>query len=124
MTATDLTPNAELAYRVLDHIDAHPDSWNQGDWWCGTTGCFAGWAVTLSGCKIDPASGQVEHGPPDLLGRSVSGAALKLLRTPPYTDVFDEECEDLFDGDNDREDLGRIVADLFGPRPQPTGGDL
>lgn len=43
------TPNAELAYRVLDHIDAHPESWIQKTWWCGSGGCFAGWTAELSG---------------------------------------------------------------------------
>lgn len=33
-------PNAELAYAVLDQIDAHPETWDQGDWDCGTTACF------------------------------------------------------------------------------------
>jgi hypothetical protein len=49
-------PNAELAYRVLDHIDAHPQNWEQGRWIgqeeCGTVACFAGWAVLLSDLPV------------------------------------------------------------------------
>jgi hypothetical protein len=48
-------PNATLAYRVLDHIDADPDRHDQNVWVertdCGTVACFAGWVVLLSGDK-------------------------------------------------------------------------
>ena len=57
MTAS--APNAELAYRVLDHIDANPQQWDQGRWIgqaeCGTVACFASsllfclWIVSANG---------------------------------------------------------------------------
>ena len=51
--------NEKLIECVLDHIETHPDEYNQNIWgWvadqgcdgemCGTQGCFAGWAVFLS----------------------------------------------------------------------------
>lgn len=104
-------PNAELAYKVLDHIDAHPESWVQDSWWCGTGGCFAGWAVKLSG--EDPGWVYVAERAAELLG---------------FTSEYDIEeravaalggrgrC-DLFSASNTREDLDRIVAAVFGPRP-------
>jgi hypothetical protein len=114
-------PNAELAYRVLDHIDAHPEQWNQGLWVtkveCGTAACFAGWACLLSGEKPDSD---------ELLGvllRSgmpIPDRAEQLLRASRFvTSLVDGEWEDedLFGEYNTREDLGRLVEEIFGPRP-------
>jgi hypothetical protein len=117
-------PNAELAYKVLDHIDTNPEQWNQTDWItkgdgedCGTAGCFAGWACMLSGWKpyfvdqyrtrtglvmIGGRDSMIAERAPDLLGIS-------------YT-----QADDLFHEDNTREDLGRLVAEIFGPRPDVT----
>lgn len=69
--------NAPLLWKVYDHIKNHPKEWDQNNWisrWdalygsrpatlsgkCGTTACFAGWTVQLSGHNIiwgDPAHG-------------------------------------------------------------------
>lgn len=35
--------------RVIDQINAHPESWDQSVWHCGTKHCFAGWAQILAG---------------------------------------------------------------------------
>jgi len=110
-------PNAELAYRVLDHIDADPESWNQMHWWCGTSGCFAGWACKLAG--DDPrkriidglhiADRATRHlGFPDEPSMN-HAAAVKIRPGAPWG---------LFDADNSRADLGRIVEALFGTRPE------
>lgn len=112
-------PNAELAYRVLDQIDAHPETWNQAAWDCGTAACFAGWALRLSGAKLDgglvPA---VCDGPEHLIGLHVDVAACRVLRIDD--DVVGEDTDDeewLFASHNSRADLGRIVEEIFGPRP-------
>ena len=47
-TMTDEERKA-LAYDTLDHIKAHPETWNQGEWRCRTGMCYAGWLVTLAG---------------------------------------------------------------------------
>lgn len=43
--------NIELAERVLQHVEAHPELHHQGHWMkrtaCGTTACLAGWTVLL-----------------------------------------------------------------------------
>lgn len=116
-------PNAELAWQVIDHIDAHPESWYQGTWWCGTGGCFAGWAVTLSGAVIDFDFGTpiVVHAPdPALIDLKVGSAAYTVLGIDHDTaHVLDgDDREDwLFSACNDRADLGRLVEAIFGPRP-------
>jgi hypothetical protein len=51
--------NEKLIACVLEHIENHPEEYEQNDWlsvldlredgeYCGTRGCFAGWAVALS----------------------------------------------------------------------------
>lgn len=113
-------PNAELAYRVLDQIDADPKSWNQGAWDCGTAACFAGWAVRLSGGKsVDQDNDTYVVDAPAALGITglpVDEAAVKLLGHS-----CDNSEGDLFEASNTREDLGRLVAEIFGPRPEPFG---
>lgn len=63
------TPNLPLLRKVLDHIDAHPDEWDQR-WWeqqqdpvritfyklpktCGTTRCVAGWVQHFETGSVD-----------------------------------------------------------------------
>lgn len=58
-----MQPNVPLFRKVVEHIEAHPNEWNQ-DWWvhqhggveegeiCGTTFCFAGWALKLTGHNL------------------------------------------------------------------------
>lgn len=116
------TPNAALAYKVLDHIDAHPESWNQRTWWCETAGCFAGWACALSGDK--PV--QYDYG--YLAGGiSVADRASQHLGfegwdglEQKHMELNPSEDRGLFSEFNTREDLGRMVEEIFGPRPAVT----
>lgn len=117
------TPNAARAYAVLDEIDADPDSHDQ-QWWfirteCGTTACFAGrvciqaggkpdfgigaWA-TSSGSVVMP-DGRIGHA--GAIARELLGIDLML-------------GERLFRATNTRAALGRMVAEIFGPRPEPA----
>ncbi|MDE2000739.1 MAG: hypothetical protein KGI52_17635 [Burkholderiales bacterium] len=41
--------NLERIKAILDHIEAHPETWNQRNWHCGTTHCFAGHAQLAAG---------------------------------------------------------------------------
>lgn len=45
--------NAELAYKILDHIRENPKEWDQSTWHCGTTHCFAGFAELFTTGEID-----------------------------------------------------------------------
>lgn len=120
------TPNAELAYRVLDQIDADPKSWDQSEWYreegCGTVACFAGWAVKFGGYDIALSEEQpaLFGIPAHRFGRYVHGVAGR--RSFPYVAaeilrIDIEQADDLFDGSNTRENLGLLVAEIFGPRP-------
>lgn len=114
-----MKPNAQLAYMVLDHIDAHPEQWQQGQWIgnaeCGTVGCFAGWAVLLSGGHLDSESGLVT-GLEGMDGLEVWEASDALLNIGPDY-LNDRDLPDPYDGLRNRESLGQAVAEIFGPRP-------
>lgn len=114
-----MTRNAALAYQVLDHIDAHPEQWEQGKWIgtveCGTVACFAGWTVLLSDGVIDTLSESVTVPTrPDIEGLHIESAAFRLL------DINSDDVVlhgDLFDGLLTRPELGERVTSIFGPRP-------
>ncbi|HZE33430.1 MAG TPA: hypothetical protein VE198_18555 [Actinoallomurus sp.] len=121
------TPNAELAYRVLDAIDADPDSWDQGTWasrvGCRTSACFAGWACLLSGDNPQFHIGEAdtEHFMRGEERHYAPVRAAQLLGVPTEM-VFDRTGSTdgplLFNACNTREDLGRLVGEIFGPRPE------
>jgi hypothetical protein len=57
-TSPDTTlpvPNVPLLRKIREHIEAHPEEWDQGDWRsntaCGTAYCFAGRAAHLDGAE-------------------------------------------------------------------------
>jgi hypothetical protein len=110
--------NAELAYRVLDHIDAHPRQWDQTTWIrdgeCGTTACFAGWTVLLSGHRVEYCHNYVSYcGTIDGDHVSVRAVAARDLGIPLEVAWWSE----LFAGGVTRDQLGRLVEQIFGPRP-------
>lgn len=120
-------PNAALAYRVLDHIDADPTSWDQENWIarneCGTAACFAGWATLLSGDKpaASDEAGDAEFVLPadESIVQYIPDRAAELLGIDLQPDRYFTVGHPLFDADNTREDLGRLVEEYFGPRPAP-----
>jgi hypothetical protein len=139
VTAPTPTPNAELAYKVLDHIDADPASWDQYTWFsaqpCGTVACFAGWTVMLSGHTITPADPDSEwfaswsaiDGDEDAMISEVAAKDLGIEGMPGRCPAGCHHCgftesasKTLFEGTNSRERLGELVAEIFGPRPGVT----
>jgi hypothetical protein len=120
------TPNKALLGQVLDYIKRYPDTWYRGDWSlttdCGTSHCFAGWAVKLAGVPMDeddevlraqlPDPSQIErHIDDDPASPGyvhVSVAARHLLGLTP------EQADELFSGVNTVKDLERYVAELCG----------
>lgn len=122
-------PNAELAYRVLDRIDAHPKQWDQGTWLyekgnCGTVACFAGWASTLAGYEPELGHWMTFHNETTrsaLAMTSPSGDRMDVREAARIElGISGEQADYLFAGGNTREDLGEYVAEIFGPRPAVT----
>jgi hypothetical protein len=118
------TPNPVLARRVLEHIEAHPETWRQRDWArkteCGTAYCFAGHVVRAlhpdavylfreyddTALRVDlPGAGE----------RSIRSIALAALGLTEYgADV-------LFEATNRLEHLREYVTQLEQP---DADGDL
>lgn len=120
-----MKPNAELAYRVLDHIDAHPEQWYQPQWVtrpdgadCGTAACFAGWASLLSG--DEPAWEFAGDEATETILVKAGGGEPRMVgvRAAELLGITPDDKFDLFHEHNTREDLGRLVAEIFGPRPE------
>jgi hypothetical protein len=125
------TPNAGLAYKTLDHIDAHPEQHDQHVWIstpsCGTSACLAGWVCLLAGDK--PAYAPQDEDPETnlvtVLGAENPAYDVRVpqraadLLSIPY-DPDSAYGHPLFNAYNTREDLGRLVVEIFGPRPAVT----
>ena len=114
------------AYGTLDFIEAHPDKHDQGSWvdrpdrrWlegpanldnalaeCGTTACYAGWALLLAGRKIG------EWTTPDALG-----SAMVPLEAARLLGLDSEEIYPLFFYAADLAEVRKAVFEIFGPRP-------
>lgn len=122
--STTTTVNVELLRRVLEHITAHPETWNQGVWaagakGCGTAYCAAGHAVVMTGHKIDWASaydGVAEF----VIDEGITNPAWH----PTISEVAEaelgltyEQAEELFEGDN-------TLAELWDLAEQFTDGAI
>lgn len=104
--------NVELIQKVLDHITAHPDEWNQASWAvkreCGTAYCFAGHVVQMTGYEIawdgdyDRAFHVKVKGLPVGLYSYANTISYVARRELGLTDV---ESITLFDSDNTLSDL-------------------
>lgn len=133
-------PNHALLKTTLEFIKTHPDQWNQEVWReptkCGTSACFAGWAVTLAGGQFGPGAQNVnldsltlpadslatmrDFGIDTIGGMHISEAAEWLLG---LVEVCEEDGDRWLDADkadrlfapgNSLADLERIVAELCG----------
>lgn len=97
-----MTINTDLLQRTLEHIEAHPEEWDQTVWACETSACFAGHAVWLSGLatvddEVTVADGSAKH---------VGAAAEELLGLTPL------QSAELFASGNELDDLRLIVKTL------------
>jgi hypothetical protein len=121
-------PNAELAWRVLDHIIANPDQYApdvwiyRGDPECGTAACIAGWTCLLSGDepvyvdRHEEEANTVEYG--DGSDRVARRAAFLLGIEYDDEDVYGHR---LFHVGNRITTISRLVTEIFGPRPIAAG---
>ena len=48
----------QLMLTVLEHVQRHPETWDQERWHCGTSHCFAGFAQTWNGAEGDSSTCQ------------------------------------------------------------------
>lgn len=104
-------PNLPLLRKVLDHIDAHPEEWNQAAWMtettCGTACCIAGHAIVFDGTHtLTVANDDVLVDGVSMVrgedGRWHDAAAIVGAKVLGLTE---DEAGDLFHGWNGRADV-------------------
>jgi hypothetical protein len=112
--------NDELFIAVLAQIEKHPETWDQGVWRsaCGTSFCFAGWALHLSGIQwVAPLRNEAmyRYVHTEVGTRPAWAVAVELLGLPYLDDFLEpEEGRLLFSPLNTFAQLYRISADLMG----------
>lgn len=146
------TPNKALLKQTLEHIKTHQGDWIQSQWItpaddredpsCGTAYCFAGWAVALSGFKVERTGiVRIDQLPPEVVHRldvednvfqsgyvgglaaecgDVAAALLNIRNFGRRGDDSEGPGCHLFCGHNGLDDLERHVADLCGEIPEPV----
>lgn len=112
-----MTFNKELANRVLEQIEAHPETWDQSEWACfsdnecGTSHCFAGWAVMLTDpYELNRDEQAIRNRREvDIQGQAMSALGLNydFLIESEYRAVI----HPLFNSNNSLEDLKRLVIE-------------
>ena len=121
-TVTTLQVNTSLLRLVLKHIEMHPNQWEQEVWQdptaeCGTTYCFAGWTIVLSGGRfvdtipykaIPPGADPNDK----TQWRDIAEYACELLGLPFDNDTYYGYGHPLFHPDNTLNDLREMVTDL------------
>jgi len=126
---TDITPNVPLLRKTLEHIEAHPEEWNQEYWRCGTTMCFAGTACHLDGGEWVTESAQSTQ---DLDGLHNGEFVMRrdgeerdqrwgheayvhcATRAQRVLGITPGAADKLFDEENTLDDLRRLVGELCG----------
>lgn len=129
-----------LAYEVLDFCLANPDKHDQSYWllpgpidarpasaercavdaaqasnWCGTTACYAGWTVLLSGKRIAWSMwGIREEGSSPWVTETVSSVAGVAMRMLGLTYM---EAHEVFQVAQTPDDVADEIERIYGPRP-------
>lgn len=105
--------DADLARLALKEIENRPQEWDQSNWHCGTSMCFAGFVAELAGAKwISPQSRSALDAAtylvltPDGKIEQVSNFAAKALGFVGYDS---SRNLDLFHACNDLEDLRGMI---------------
>jgi hypothetical protein len=112
--------NIALMRRVLEHIETHPETWDQKFWRCGSAMCFAGHAAFFAGAEwahpefdnLDASYDRYDDViTPDGRIMHVSDFASEMLglnrKLLPGAWVWSDE---MFDAENSLGDLKRLVA--------------
>ncbi|SRR6266576_6012799 len=109
--------NAERLWATYRHIEAHPETWDQSMWHCGTSFCFAGHgAVTIAGAPI--------HSPGTMYGSGVTlreedadafeyydaGDVVSIQQyAQVYFDLTGRQAEGLFSAGNSLSHIKRLI---------------
>ncbi len=113
MTATE--PDEQMMRETLDDIRRNYSTWNQSDWRCGSTACFAGHVAFRAGAVwlyADEADAPDDHiskylvRTPDGQAMHVADYAGEVLR------INTDDADRLFFSDNTFKDLSRIVSEI------------
>ncbi len=110
--------NVPLLRKTMEHIEAHPEEWDQRHWAiqkeeCGTAFCFAGTAIQLSGEKRwqwdwHPICNEATlHDTVQDCQVSIAETARKLLGLRAH------QASDLFEANNTLPELRRQVTRLI-----------
>lgn len=116
-------PNMDKLDGIIDHIEAHPEQWDQGSWAvetaCGTAYCVAGFACEQSEALVVDVRQEVVYAP---LGHPVAKDYGESRHRPGYVSVLwpragayelgltDDEAHSLFNGGNDLTDI-KVAAE-------------
>lgn len=110
-------PNVPLFRKIFEHIDAHPEEWNQDMWAtkteCGTAYCFAGFAMAFSG------EDEADFGPDpfvkvgDVSHHTKSDKSIERVGREALG-INEKDAETLFWARNTLDDLHSIAADICG----------
>ncbi len=125
-------PNKTLLRKTLLAIKKNPKHWDQSAWKCGTSFCFAGWAVKLDGGRFPKGSDTMvyarEDDPADdvfvrYVGLrkynfvSIDDRAHRILKLKRESEYVGHP---LFHRDNTLNDLEKMVDDLTNPEDKVT----
>jgi hypothetical protein len=110
--------NLPLLQKALDHIEAHPEEWDQESWGrqtaCGTTACLAGHIALMDGwtpVRYGLQFGDWVHVEKNGVRQTAGDAAEESLGVPDVS-VYDSNNEYvgyLWSGINGRADLWRMA---------------
>lgn len=118
-------PNVPLLTATMQHIETHPEEWNQHRWRCGTAACYAGRAVLLDGGTWDTDADSAD---PYLVARdtdpvvetwpSLNGSGHRVIhvndRARHILGLTNEQANNLFYSANTLDDLRAQVAAIIG----------
>ena len=107
-----------LARKTIEHIEAHPEEWEQSEWICKTGMCYAGHSAHFAGAEAPEGRWG------DALSARVTGPAIDEFSTPydgwvhisDYAQhvlgLADGEAARMFWSDNSLDDLRGMVTSL------------
>lgn len=107
--------NVPLLRKVMEHVEAHPEEWDQANWisHCGTKACFAGWALHFTGHTltwVDEDSVSLDGRDPYMTPSDVINTACKELG------ITQREGVRLFDSCRTMLELREIAEEYAGER--------